>query len=267
MGRPLIDITGNRYGYLVVVEYLGKHNNQYMWLTQCDCGNTRVLNRYALEYDQEHVSCGCKRKEHRLNKIVKNEIGNTYGELYVIKQLTFRGGEMYWLCECSCGNTTEVRGSHLRNGSVRSCGCKAIEWATEKRTIHGMSGTSKYAAYQRRKRRKLESMSNNWSYEQEQFLRHLFPCCVICGITESEHRVKYNQSLHIDHIRPLKDGNGLSIENAVPLCADCNRKKQAKQLEELPEISRNKILQASELFQLLWNGTHNEFCNRSLTWV
>ena len=29
----------------------------------------------------------------------------------------------YWLCICYCGNFKEVRGTELRNGQVKSCGC------------------------------------------------------------------------------------------------------------------------------------------------
>jgi hypothetical protein len=32
-----------------------------------------------------------------------------------------------WNCVCKCGNTSVVRGTSLRNGSVRSCGCSRKE--------------------------------------------------------------------------------------------------------------------------------------------
>lgn len=31
--------------------------------------------------------------------------------------------EIMWLCECSCGNQTRVRGGFLRSGHTKSCGC------------------------------------------------------------------------------------------------------------------------------------------------
>ena len=39
-----------------------------------------------------------------------------------------------WLCSCSCGNTTVVRGSQLRNGSINSCGCYWQEQNRKPRT-------------------------------------------------------------------------------------------------------------------------------------
>lgn len=48
-----------------------------------------------------------------------------FGKLTAIKKAESRGGKTYWLCKCECGNEKEVQTSHLRNGSIQSCGhCK-----------------------------------------------------------------------------------------------------------------------------------------------
>lgn len=64
--------------------------------------------------------------------MIKNEIGNTYNKLTVIK----RGpndaqGNAQWYCQCSCGNPNLVlaRGYALRNGKKKSCGCLHKETA------------------------------------------------------------------------------------------------------------------------------------------
>lgn len=49
--------------------------------------------------------------------------GKQFGRLIVKQRLDKRGKEWYWLCECECGNTKEVRGVSLREGKVKSCGC------------------------------------------------------------------------------------------------------------------------------------------------
>lgn len=49
--------------------------------------------------------------------------GKTFGRLTVLKKLDKRKNEWYWLCQCDCGTTKEVRGVSLREGKVRSCGC------------------------------------------------------------------------------------------------------------------------------------------------
>ena len=49
--------------------------------------------------------------------------GQKFGRLTVIKKLDKRGNEWYWQCQCDCGNLHEVRGSSLRSGVTKSCGC------------------------------------------------------------------------------------------------------------------------------------------------
>lgn len=57
---------------------------------------------------------------------MKNEIGNRYGKLTVIKyHHTNKTGNAFWLCSCDCGLSTVVCGSYLRNGHTTSCGCSA----------------------------------------------------------------------------------------------------------------------------------------------
>lgn len=65
---------------------------------------------------------------------VKNLIGKKFGRLIVIHFDSIRGisKHSYWLCKCSCGNASVVRGSHLKMGVSKSCGClnreKASKW-------------------------------------------------------------------------------------------------------------------------------------------
>lgn len=55
---------------------------------------------------------------------LKNEIGNTYGNLTVVERgPNNKNGRAQWLCKCSCGNEVLVVGVYLRNGSTTSCGC------------------------------------------------------------------------------------------------------------------------------------------------
>ena len=57
---------------------------------------------------------------------MKNEIGNKYGKLLVIKKASRpenRPKGAQWLCKCDCGNYKVIRGADLRSGHVNSCGC------------------------------------------------------------------------------------------------------------------------------------------------
>lgn len=56
-------IPGQRFGRLVLVSRIRKiHNYQYLWLCQCDCGNTKEVSASYLYYDVTR-SCGCLMKE------------------------------------------------------------------------------------------------------------------------------------------------------------------------------------------------------------
>lgn len=56
---------------------------------------------------------------------VKDLKGLKFGRLTVVSFIETRGKSKhsYWLCKCECGNTKEVRGSHLLDGNVISCKC------------------------------------------------------------------------------------------------------------------------------------------------
>jgi hypothetical protein len=62
MGR-FIDITGNRYGRLTVIQRCGtSSDNRPQWLCKCDCGNTVVVRGYQLKHGRTK-SCGCYHRE------------------------------------------------------------------------------------------------------------------------------------------------------------------------------------------------------------
>ena len=65
MPRKLNDLTGQRFGRLVVVKRHETSSRPVMWECQCDCGNKSIVAYKHLAYG-ETVSCGCYREE--LNK-------------------------------------------------------------------------------------------------------------------------------------------------------------------------------------------------------
>lgn len=49
-----------------------------------------------------------------------------------------------WVCKCDCGNITTVRGTDLKSGNTKSCGCLDRESASKRFTTHGYSHTRLY---------------------------------------------------------------------------------------------------------------------------
>jgi hypothetical protein len=60
---------------------------------------------------------------------MKDETGKVYYRLTVLEKTRSTKQCIYWLCQCVCGNKIETRGSSLRNGHSKSCGCLKIEAA------------------------------------------------------------------------------------------------------------------------------------------
>lgn len=64
MGK-LIDLTGQKYGRLTVVERAGKtvHGEHAKWICQCECGSVTTVIGKNLRIGTT-TSCGCVHKEH-----------------------------------------------------------------------------------------------------------------------------------------------------------------------------------------------------------
>ena len=71
--------------------------------------------------------------------MVKDETGNKYGRLTVIKRgENDKQGNARWYCQCDCGNPELylARGYGLRNGHIQSCGCLKLETVQRYGMIH-----------------------------------------------------------------------------------------------------------------------------------
>lgn len=54
----LIDLTGKRFGKLLVLDRAESLNGKTRWLCKCDCGNVKAINASNLRRGKSH-SCGC----------------------------------------------------------------------------------------------------------------------------------------------------------------------------------------------------------------
>lgn len=76
--------------------------------------------------------------------MLKDLTGQKFGRLTVLERAENRNGKTYWRCLCDCGNFCVIRGSHLKSGRIKSCGCLIIEAVTK----HGMYKTKIYRTWQ-----------------------------------------------------------------------------------------------------------------------
>ena len=120
-----INLVGQKFGRLLVIERLRNEQNQLVWKCQCDCGNIVIVRGDSLRSGHTQ-SCGCLQKERASEANTIDLVGQKFGKLTVVKETSRRdtSGNRYWLCNCDCGTKNhEVSGHHLKNGRIVSCGC------------------------------------------------------------------------------------------------------------------------------------------------
>ena len=120
MGRKAINIVGQKFGKLTVIERTGSKNKDSVWKCKCDCGNVVYVSKSNLLHTTN--SCGCLQKELLSKRTKKNYIGKKFNMLTVISESgRTNDGQVLWKCQCDCGNFTTIRTTDLKN--IKSCGC------------------------------------------------------------------------------------------------------------------------------------------------
>ena len=129
------DLTGQTFGRLTVMyELPERKNGKVQWHCKCSCGNEKDILSTQLTSGKTQ-SCGCLQKE-RTSQVNKKNIdltGQTFGRLTVIKRSPTSAK---WLCQCECGNVTEVTTTHLKSGHTKSCGCLQKDVTSERSRIN-----------------------------------------------------------------------------------------------------------------------------------
>lgn len=242
-----IDLTGQVFNNLTVLYRAGSCASGATWVCQCACGSVVTVPACNLKSGNIR-SCGCSR--------VEDLTGQRFGDLVVIKRSSVKRDKTYWSCECACGRIFDTRSDGLKSGKTVSCGCHRIKIFVNRNTRHGLSYTKEYGAYTAVKRReRKKKLDGEWIPEMERFLRRLYPMCVVCNMTEKEHYEKYNCALNVDHVHALSNGGALAPGNCTILCRRCNGIKWKKDVNDLPDYMRDRILVTADLFELLWNAT------------
>ena len=127
-----IDLTNQKFNKLTVLKESPERNASgcVLWICQCECGNMTKASSTDLRSGHKK-SCGCLQTEVAANTGHKNLIdltGKTFNNLTVLKKVSQKktpsgATKIFWLCQCSCGNTCIVEGGALKTGNTKSCGC------------------------------------------------------------------------------------------------------------------------------------------------
>lgn len=141
MSRRAIDLTGKRFGRLVVQRRHGT-NHDATWECLCDCGNRHVVNGNHLRRGATK-SCGCGRVDCRVELVSRR-----FGYLVVTGGPHRNArGNWAWICLCDCGGTTEARTEALTGGNKTSCGCMCNRARYEVGNRYGRLTVIRYAGH------------------------------------------------------------------------------------------------------------------------
>lgn len=162
------ELVGKKFGRLTVVSFEGVNNHRKaIWMCDCDCGNTKTVVGSSL-ISGGTVSCGCYQSSETKKRFSKDMTGKKFNRLTVINRegthVSGRSKLALWRCKCECGKEVVVRGSSLRNGTTKSCGCVQRENASIANTTHGLSRTSIHYIWLGMKRRCNNPKDKNYSY-------------------------------------------------------------------------------------------------------
>lgn len=120
-----IDLTGQTFGRLTAVRYLGRSR----WECKCACGNTHTVDAGNLKRGRV-TSCGCAARDsgHRnAQKMAerKNISGKTINSILVLNRTERKqGSQYYYHCKCLlCGKEFDAVGAAIVRGDTKSCGC------------------------------------------------------------------------------------------------------------------------------------------------
>lgn len=158
-GRIREDLTGKRFGKLVVLYEAEKVGEKTHWICKCDCGNLKNVSSIHLK-NGDTKSCGLC--EHKF-------IGKRFGKLEVLeisrRERTKSGSlKIYFDCVCACGNKVEVVYQQLKEGKTISCGCYRKQKVIENNTTHNQSNTRLYKIYMGMKKRCYNKKCEAYSY-------------------------------------------------------------------------------------------------------
>jgi hypothetical protein len=161
-------------------------------------------------------------------------IGRTFGYLKVLKKLGTNGKKggyrTLWRCLCVCGKERIAIGLSLKRGSITSCGCKGL--------AQGEGGLNRLlTSYQvRAKKRNIV-----WALSKEDFWDQTSQDCFYCGTppamiftsTGLKDRSEDEWSTYIyNGLDRIDNNKGYEPDNVAPACAQCNKAKQDRSVEE-----------------------------------
>lgn len=231
--RSFTDETGNVYGGWTVIERGPSKKGRCLWLCRCICGTEGYRQISALRCG-DSKSCGCLAGEAISRAGITDITGERYGRLVAIRMVEVKDRFAMWECQCDCGKVTICRGSNLRNGKTKSCGCLRIELLEVEEyesSFNRIVANMKYSAQKR---------GYEWHLSNEEVREITKRNCFYCGIGPEQicgHKKESfpNGIYTYNGIDRIDNARGYIIDNVVACCRWCNYAKKTRTISEFRE--------------------------------
>jgi len=211
MGKK-VDLTGQRFGMLVVLGDSGGRNSAgaIVWDCICDCGEKSKVTTGNLTSGQIK-SCGCRKGRH------VDLVGQKFGRLTVIavaeKTVRLR---VSWECLCECGARTQATTNALTTGNTRSCGCFKLDILVSMSGENSQNYNPNLTDEERLSRRYQLCGVNAKKWSKQTMERDNYTC-QICN----QHGGKLNAH-HLNGWNAFPEQR-FDLDNGVTLCTDCHK--------------------------------------------
>jgi len=227
-----LNLIGQKYNMLTIIEWDHKtEKSMNYWLCKCDCGDNTIVSTHNLRIGAVK-SCGCLVRAAGGSK-QDTLFNKKFGMLTIIdKYYDEEKKELFWLSKCDCGNKkiVKTKGSDLRNGKVKSCGC-----FRRRRLQYGENSFNRlYDTYKRRSLQK----GFPFNLSKEEFREITSRNCFYCGVEPKQKagptKKGYGYYVYngIDRIDSTK---GYEKDNIVTCCGQCNISKNNYSYDEFLE--------------------------------
>lgn len=213
MPRPVIDLTGQRFGRLVVLqEHLPRTHREVRWTCACDCG-AQVTPRGSQLRGETTTSCGCWLAERRATSLIGERFHYLVVASRALDYISPKGFTTpMWSCVCDCGGTAVRSLSNLKAGAG-SCGraCSA-RMATYR-------AANPVPAPENRRRRVYHQRLGDGTIDRNAIWARDGGLCHLCGEAADP------DAWAADHIIPIVHGGPHDPRNVAVSHPACNMAK------------------------------------------
>lgn len=136
--KNIKDLTGQRFGRLVVIGIHPTDTRKTYWVCQCDCGNMKVVRSDSLQCGAIK-SCGCLKKEQDKKNLVRTEAKEKFKK----QKIKVGGTRLYQIWQGMkkrCYNEHDARYDRYGGRGIVVCD----EWKTNFMAFHDWALSSGY---------------------------------------------------------------------------------------------------------------------------